>query len=105
MVRKPIESLTPAMIDDIRDPVIRQIVIDRLAKFGIQHGRGAKDRIPTEAWKEPLTMPSGVQIKRVRLIKCDQTIQPIRDGSAYVKPGSMHHLCLFEWEENGKTGA
>jgi CRISPR-associated endonuclease Csn1 len=103
VVRKAIESLTPAMIDDIRDPVIRQIVIDRLKKFGVGYGRGSKDRIPAEVWKEPLTMPSGVPIKKVRLVKRDQTIQPIRDGAAYVKPGSVHHLCLFEWDENGKT--
>jgi len=52
-----------------------------------------------------LTMPSGVLIKKVRIIKPDKTIRPVREGQpgqAFVKPGSTHHLCIFEWEENGK---
>jgi CRISPR-associated endonuclease Csn1 len=102
VVRKPVESLTPAMVEDIRDPTIRGLVIDRLAKFNIKHGRGSKDKISADVWKEPLTMPSGVPIKRVRLVKRDQTIQPIREGGVFVKPGSTHHLCLFQWVENGK---
>ena len=53
-----------------------------------------------------LTMPSGVPIKKVRIIKRELTIQPIRAGNpgeAFVKPGSTHHLAIFDWESNGKT--
>jgi len=54
-----------------------------------------------------LTMPSGVPIKKVRVLKAEKTIRPLRKkGSpdqAFVKPGSTHHLCIFEWEEKGKT--
>ncbi len=102
VVRKPLTTLTPSMIEDIRDSAIRRLVIGRLEQFGVKHGRGSKDKIPADAWKVPLTMPSGVVIKKVRLLKRDQTIQPIRSQSAYVKPGSLHHLCLYEWEQNGK---
>jgi len=53
-----------------------------------------------------LTMPSGVPIKKVRIIKPEKTIRRLRkEGSldqSYVKPGSTHHLCIFEWEEKGK---
>ncbi|MGC8643739.1 MAG: hypothetical protein ACP5XB_28095, partial [Isosphaeraceae bacterium] len=53
---------------------------------------------------EPLTVaPRGGNgarqanpIRKVRLLKRDQTIQPIRKGTAYVKPGSIHHICIFE---------
>lgn len=96
VVRKAVEALTPAMIDDIRDPAIRRIVIERLKQHGIEHGRGAKSTISAEVWKEPLRMASGVPIKRVRLVKRDQTIRPIRGGTAWVKPGSVHHACIFE---------
>jgi len=94
--RKPLESLTLAMIDDIRDEAIRNIVIDRLKQFGLNPGD--KKKIPAEVWKDPLRMPSGVAIKKVRLLKKDRTIQPIREGAAFVKTGSTHHLCLFEFQ-------
>jgi CRISPR-associated endonuclease Csn1 len=102
VVRKLLQAITPSMVTEIRDPAIRQIVIDRLAKFNIVTGRGAKESIPAEVWKEPLRMKSGVVIKKVRLIRRDDTIQSIRGGQAHVRPGSMHHLCLFQWRQNGK---
>jgi CRISPR-associated endonuclease Csn1 len=92
--RKPVETLTPAMIDDIRDETIRRIIAAHLRDKGVDLARGAK--IPADAWRTCPRMPSGVPIKRVRLVKRDQTIRPIRHGSACVKPGSLHHLCLFE---------
>jgi hypothetical protein len=51
-------------------------------------------------------MTSGVPVKRVRVCKRDSTIRPIRVGSAtqaFVRPGSNHHACIFEWTEGGKT--
>jgi CRISPR-associated endonuclease Csn1 len=112
-IRKPLESLTAPMVADIRDPVIREIVTDRLREYGIKVGRrkrrGGDDEeeasgraIAKEVWREPLLMPSGVPIKRVRVLKRDETIRPLRDGTAFVKPGAIHHICLFEWQENGK---
>lgn len=114
VVRKPLEALTPAMVGDIRDPVIRQIVASRLREHGIDVGRKKRGKpadgeepagrgIPKEVWKEPLVMPSGVVIKKVRILKRDETIRPLRAGGAeFVKPGAVHHVCLFEWQENGK---
>jgi CRISPR-associated endonuclease Csn1 len=102
VVRKPLESLTCSMIEDIRDPTIRDIVIARLNERKVSFGRGIKGGIPKEVWTPQLKMKSGVPIRKVRLIKRDETIQPIRAGTAFVKPGSTHHLCIFEWTENGK---
>ncbi len=100
--RKPVEALTPSMVEEIRDPVIKQIVIERLKSFGIEAGSSGK--IPAEVWKKPLLMPSGVPIRRVRLIRKENSILPIRGGIACVKPGNLHHLCLFEYtDEKGKT--
>jgi hypothetical protein len=42
-------------------------------------------------------MSSGIPINKVRLLKRDESIRPIRGGTACVKPGSLHHLCLFEF--------
>jgi CRISPR-associated endonuclease Csn1 len=101
--RKPLEALTAAMIDDIRDPQVKELVIARLREHNIDYQKKAK--IPKEVWQHPLRMvrkagrkqdADGPIIRKVRLIKCDLTIQPIRGGTAYVKPGSTHHICLFD---------
>jgi len=102
VVRKPVESLTLAMIEDIRDPIIRGIVMQRLNERHVAFGRGVAGAIGTDVWKPDLTMKSGTPIRKVRIVKRDETIQPIRKGTAYVKPGSMHHLVIFEWTEKGK---
>lgn len=99
--RKPLNSLTSGMVDAIRDPVIRGIVVERLRAYGIEPG--SDKRIPAEAWREPLRMPSGTPIRKVRLVRRDLTIQPMRGGTACVKPGSLHHLCIFEFPEDGKV--
>ena len=102
VVRKPVEALTPSMVEEIRDPVIKQLVIERLAKFGIEPG--SKKAISKDVWREPLLMKSGMPVKKVRLIRRDQTIRPIRGGAVFVKPGSTHHLCIFEFKDaKGKT--
>jgi hypothetical protein len=101
VVRKPLESLTQAMVEGIRDPVIKRLVLERLDEFKVSVGKKTAGGIPKEVWARPLLMKSGVPIKKVRLIKRDETIRQIR-GGAYVKPGSTHHLCIFEWTEKGK---
>ncbi len=42
--RKPVTDLSAAEVERIRDPGIRQIVLNRLAEFGIKFGRGKKPR-------------------------------------------------------------
>ena len=109
VMRKPVESLTMNEVEKIRDDAIRHIVIKRLGEHGIKAGRGADQVTPkkmAEAVKD-LKMPSGVPIRKVRVVKPDLTIQPIREGTdaqAFVKPGSTHHLCIFEWEEKDRKG-
>lgn len=106
VIRKPIESLSANEFESIRDAAIRELVISRLRNAGIEFGRGKT--IDPKKLKEALTnltMPSGVPIRKVRIIKPEQTIRPIREGKSktFVKPGSTHHLCIYEWKENGKT--
>lgn len=107
VVRKPLESLTPAMAEKIRDPVVRSLVAQRLGEFGIKLGRGG-GKIPAEVWKEPLYMPARNAdrrplIRSVRIVVPSDAIVPIRGGASYVDPGNTHHVCLFEISENGKT--
>ncbi len=107
VVRKPLAALSANEFEKIRDPGIRRLVLDRLRQHGIEFGRGKK--VDANKIKEALaglTMPSGVPIKKVRVLKAEQTIRPLRKttrDNAYVKPGSTHHLCIFEYTEKGKT--
>lgn len=123
VVRKRLDNISANEVELIRDEGIRKAVIDRLAKHGIEIGRGKK--ADAKKWKEALCDPTnpvllpaskkrlrrdpnarGIPIKKVRVLRKEQTIQPIREGTssqAFVKPGATHHLCLFEWEQKGKT--
>lgn len=110
-VRKPLDALTVAEVSSIRDDTVREKVTARLAKFSITPGRkkkgsGGAAKIPPEVWAEPLWMNKAKQIpiKKVRITKDDKTIQPIRQGRSYVKPGSTHHLCVFRLPD-GKCDA
>lgn len=122
VVRKKLEALSPNEIPLIRDAKIRQIIEQRFAEHGIEIGRGKK--VDPKTWKKivcdenrPLVLPpskkrlksdslsKGIPIKKVRVLRKELTIKPIRTGQpdeAYVKTGSNHHLCIFEWEVNGK---
>jgi CRISPR-associated endonuclease Csn1 len=105
--RKPVESLSPNEIEHIRDKGVQRIIVNRLEELGVEFGRGKKP--DNKTWQQALTklaMPSGVPIKKVRVVKAEKTIRPIREkteNEAFVKPGSTHHLCIFEFEKNGKT--
>jgi hypothetical protein len=120
--RKPLKELTLAELDRIRDPRVRELVHERLAQFGIRAGRkkrteggsdvpAASDKpISEEVWKEPLFLTprrgsrgKPAVIKKVRLTKREGSIVPIRHGTAYVKTGKLHHVCIFEFiHEKGK---
>lgn len=111
VVRKKLEDLTLNEVDNIRDPQVKALVVARLAQFGITPGRKKKgsqdrttDKIPQDVWKEPLllvrkgarTSSRPSVIKKVRILKPEGTIRPIRGGTAWVKPGNTHHIALFE---------
>jgi CRISPR-associated endonuclease Csn1 len=116
VVRKPVQSLSPNEVELIRDPGIRRIVAAAFAGAEIQTGRckkgGEKSATTGETIKAALAKlcmktkdGRSIPIRRVRVLRKEKTIRVIREGSgfdAYVKPGSTHHLCIFEWEENGR---
>jgi CRISPR-associated endonuclease Csn1 len=109
VVRKAVESLSPAEIEKIRDATIKKIVIERLKDKGIGFGRGV-EKIPPKKMQEAmkdLRMPSGVPIRKVRIVKQELSVRPLREGKPgeqWVKPGSTHHLCIFEWTVQDKKG-
>lgn len=111
-VRKPVTSLTDAEIPRIRDRRIRELVQTALGLTGGRAKKGAAKVKPTKDQKlqrdtvlANLQWPNGLPIKSVRVTKPEKTIQPIRNNTqtVYVKPGSTHHLCIFESVVDGKV--
>jgi CRISPR-associated endonuclease Csn1 len=102
--RVPVESLTPAMVQDIRDLSIRKIVEDRCREKGIPL-TGSKV-IGKALGEPPLLMPSGVPIRRVRVLTTEKTVIPIRSkGDRIIKgvlSGSNHHVEVYQ--KQGKDG-
>lgn len=116
VLRKPLEALSLNEVDKIRDDRIREIVSERLTTFNLIAGRkkrgdgdqdapAGKGAIPKEVWKEPLLLyprkgkkdGTPTVIKKVRITKPEQSIVPLRDGGkSCVKPGSIHHVAIFE---------
>ncbi len=101
--RKPLESLTPAMVEKIRDPCIRELVRERLQECGGNTKRAfAKDNPLFMPNKEGLAIP----IKKVRILTEATGMVPMCDASGkpyrYVSPGSNHHISIFEYEVKGK---
>ena len=108
VIRKKVEDLTAQMIEDIRDRHLHELVCHRFDSCG----RDLK-RFQESLKREPLRMvgsrgaaksPNANVIKTVRVLRRDRTVQPIRKGTAWVKPGSNHHICLFELPEE-RAGA
>lgn len=124
VIRKKLEGLTSDEILCIRDEKIREIVLDRLSNKGVSlekkkliFPKGLKMK---EVFNDdhPLVLSEGTRknphptiVKKVRVLKKDATIEPLQteetqrdkaQATHFVKPGNTHHICIFEWDENGK---
>ena len=107
--RKQLVDLTMPMVLKIRDLTIRSLVLGRLKQYGINPDENSK--IPKEVWGKPLYLPNknnaqGVVINKVRILKNDKSLVPLRKGSlqVYVKPGNTHHIVIFERKDDvGET--
>lgn len=105
--RKELKALTLAMVKNIVDDVVRDIVKRRLQENGIDPTR-SKREIPADVWKEPLYMRTTesdkkVLIKKVRVYNVAGNVIPMKDRSGhpyrYVEPGSNHHIEIFEYRD------
>lgn len=101
--RKKLEDLTLPMVEKIVDPVVKEIVKNRLIENGVNLQGGGTP--PKEVWNKPLYMKTiksqkKVRIKKVRLFNIAKNVIPIQDFTGkpykYVEPGSNHHIEIFE---------
>jgi CRISPR-associated endonuclease Csn1 len=100
--RKPLDAkFSKASAEKIQDERIRELVLNRLAEHGDD---------PKKAFVDPLFLPNRrgapVLIRRVRVREVMTTAAPLaRRGESqpyrWVKPGSNHHIAIFE-KSNGK---
>lgn len=114
-VRKSLQGFADTNpIYKIVDPVVKEIIIQRLIEKGIDEKKlrsGSKEKIPTDAFTEPLYMKAGEgkiapKIKSVRIAVPASKMMPLYEKgdkhSAFVEPGNNHHITIFEKEENGQ---
>lgn len=110
--RKKLEDVTAPMVAKIGDPVVREIVRQRLVENGIDPD-AADRKIPKDVWKVPLYMRSTkstqrVQIKKVRIrdVKNNMIFLKDKTGQPYcaVEPGSNHHIEIFEYTDDHRRG-
>ena len=104
--RVPLTALSGAMVKDIRDPIIRGLVVKRCADKGVDPAQVGSKKLPATLFSqdEPLRMKSGVIVKKVRIQKTlgpnriaflDATGKPFR----YAKLGSNHHIEIYETKD------
>jgi len=112
--RKKLEDLTLPMIEKIVDPVVRQIVKDRLEEQRKKNDKAVVgNKIFKNVWAEPLYMKNTksdkkVPIKKVRIENIASNVIEMKDkfGKVYraVEPGKNHHIEIFEYtDKKGET--
>jgi CRISPR-associated endonuclease Csn1 len=108
-VRKPLTSLTENEILSIADPVVREVVLERIMEFGGKiDAKGKLVSLSKEAFKEPIYLPNPVKgypnvINKVRVLKQFSNPIQIRDYNIWVESGNNHHSIIYS-DETGKLG-
>lgn len=97
--RKPIEQLNNTKhLEKVRDDAIRKILKDHLRSRNVDPDKPGK--IPSDAFQGDNIprMPSGMPIKRIRMIEESETFRPVskKRHYQYVKPGNNHHIVYWE---------
>jgi CRISPR-associated endonuclease Csn1 len=114
-IRKPLSTLTEAMIPKIVDPNIRRIVCDRLLQLGLEidskkeqpiTNTKEKKNIFTKAFSEPLFLNNSngapVPIKKVRIkysFGGAQSLKSKLNINQHVDLQNNHHVLIYKDEE------
>lgn len=87
--RKKVEALTKGEYDNIRDPHVRQVMLDFLAAQG-----GDPKKIKWTAY--PRVSQNGAEIKSVRLLVKQQLSLMTPVSTGYADLGSNHHVAIYQ---------
>ncbi|MEL7088122.1 MAG: type II CRISPR RNA-guided endonuclease Cas9, partial [Planctomycetota bacterium] len=106
--RKEVHKIENAKhLAKVRDLALRKILSAPLEKQGVDPGQNTQYPTGVFEGENARAMPSGVPIKRVRMIEEATTFRPVsttgrpeRDGQ-FVKPGNNHHI-VYRNKESGQ---
>ena len=95
--KRKITDLNEGQIDDIIDPVIKQKLIGRVAKFGGKIKEAFKNLENDPVWYDE---ERKIPILSVRCFTGLTAVEPVKknengEGISFVKPGNNHHLALY----------
>ncbi|TVQ40179.1 MAG: type II CRISPR RNA-guided endonuclease Cas9 [Geminicoccaceae bacterium] len=96
VTRKPVDSLSKAMLDQIVDPHVREVVKAWVA----QRGGEPKKAFPPY----PRVSEHGPEIRKVRVHVTQQLALMAPVGNGYADLGDNHHIALFKTRD-GKAAA
>ena len=109
--RKPLSGLTAAEAGRIRDPAVRAWVTAAIAPLLDARGKARDARALQTALASLAGQPGpgGTAVRRVRLVKPDDSAVPIRDrrsGQPYkaVTPGENHHVDIVQMRDGTWRG-
>lgn len=104
VVRKPLTALTANQIRHIVDPVIRQVILNRLNEIDVD--TNDKFKIPKEAFLTPLYPPGSKNpLKKVRVaVTTKEMLQLYPNRKLFVEYGSNHHVEIFENKDGKRIG-
>lgn len=103
VIKYPIETLKAKDLDSIIDKKIREIVKDRLEKFGNKEREAFKDLENNPVW---FNEEKKIPVKTVRCFTGLVSVEPVKknengENIAFVKPGNNHHIAFYT-DTNGK---
>ena len=106
VVRKPLSAgLSCGEIDGIVNPVVRNLVLQRLEEFGVNTSQ-KKYTIPEDAFAAPLyyELASGERrrIKRVRILVPSTSAVKLRKDGVYVIPFGSDHMLFYRENDSQK---
>lgn len=97
--RKEVSSFTnTSQLANIRDKNIRKILIRFLSEKGIDTKKKSVE-FKKHVWSDGVNMPSGVPIKKVRMLSTSNNMVEIRTNQ-FVEPNSNHHIEIFDLLDN-----
>lgn len=102
--RKPVSEIKkPKHLASVRDRAIRDYLVEHLRNHGVDPEATSYPKGIFEGDNTPV-MPSGVPIRKVRLVERLKTARPAGSKREFqsVQPGNNHHICYYESAHKGK---
>jgi len=108
VTRKSVEALTREEIDSVRDDALREELQEELKRVAEDAKKAGQELKKEELKKKALAnFVARINIRRVRVLKTNQSVREVRHGSAFIKayiPGHNHRIELFELPDGSWSG-